>query len=58
MDNKKIKELESEIVSLKRMLLKLMESTEQLAGFMDRTIDVVNGLVEREQTRQTDCPWR
>lgn len=54
MDNKKIKELEGEIVSLKSMLLKLMENTEQLARFMDRIIDVVNGLVEREQKRSSE----
>lgn len=54
MDNKKIKELENEIVSLKSMLLKLMENTERLARFMDRIIDVVNGLVEREQKRSSE----
>lgn len=54
MDNKKIKELEGEIVSLKSMLLNLMENTERLARFMNRIIDVVNELVEREQKRSNE----
>ncbi len=58
MDNRKIKELEAEITTLKHMLCNLSENTIQLAKFVERLTDIVNGLVEREQLKQTDCPWK
>jgi len=55
---KKIKELEGETTSLKRMLLKSMKNMELLARHMDRIIYVVNELVEIEQKRSRQDEYR
>ena len=46
---KKIKELEAEITTLKHMFFNLSENTIQLAKYVDRLTDIVNGLVERSK---------